>query len=69
MNEMKYWSISYPDENNNNVTETFSEQEIIEMEWKRWCDNMQKAGKNLSDYTFQDCIDDWVVVNWAIESN
>jgi len=65
---MKYWCINYVNENDEDVVETYSEQEIIEKEWKRWCDNMQKAGKNLSDYTFQDCIDDWIVVNWAWES-
>lgn len=65
---MKYWCINYVNENDEDVVETYSEQEIIEKEWKRWCDNMQKVGKNLSDYTFQDCIDDWIVVNWAWES-
>lgn len=39
---------------------------------KYWYNKMcQKFGKEHVDanYTKQDCIDDWVVVHWAWESN
>lgn len=68
---MKYYTISYPDENDNDVTETLSEKEIVEQFWHYWYGKMcEKFGKEHVDanYTVQDCIDDWVVVHWAVES-
>lgn len=30
--------------------------------------NVEKIGKEYSDrYTFEDCLEDWMVVNWAWE--
>lgn len=68
---MKYWSIGYPDEDNNDVVETLSEKEILDQFWDHWYNKMcHKFGKEHVDanYTKQDCIDDWVVVHWAWES-
>lgn len=68
---MRYWSINYLDENDNDVVETLSEKEIIEQYWHYWYGRMcDKFGKEHVDtnYAIQDCIDDWTVVHWAWES-
>jgi hypothetical protein len=68
---MRYWSIGYPDEDGNDVVETLSEDEVLEQYWAHWYGKMcQKFGKEHVDtnYTKQDCIDDWVIVHWAWES-
>jgi hypothetical protein len=50
---------------------TKSEDEIREEYWPYWYGKMcDKFGKENVDskYTFEDCLDDWIVVNWAWES-
>lgn len=62
--------IDYPDENNINVTEIYSDQQIITEYWVYWYIQMcKKFGKDyvLEKFTVQDCINDWVTVNWAIK--
>jgi hypothetical protein len=61
----RFWSIVYPDENNNTITETLSEKQIIEQYWDYWCMRMKSVGKDPADYTYQDCIEDWVIIHWA----
>ena len=68
---MRYWTIAYPDENGNDVVETLSDDEIIKQYWDYWYGRMcDKFGKEYVDanYSKQDCIDDWTVVHWAVES-
>ena len=68
---MRFWTIAYPDENGNAVVETLSDAEILDQFWDYWYGKMcQKFGKDHVDthYCKQDCIDDWVVVHWAVES-
>jgi hypothetical protein len=51
---------------------TYSEEEILQMYWDYWYGKMcNKFGKDEVDskYSKQDCIDDWVITNWAWESN
>lgn len=65
---MKYYTICYPDEYNNTVWETLSEQQIIDQYWPYWSQKMiEKYGEDVFVDTFsnQDCIDDWCVVHWA----
>lgn len=67
---MKYYSITYPDEDTD-VVETLSEEEILSEYWDYWYVRMcKKFGKEHVDANFckQDCIDDWVIVHWAWES-
>ena len=69
---MKYQTISYPDEDGNDITETLSEAEILRDYWDYWYGKMcEKFGKEHVDanFTRQDCIDDWIVVHWAVESD
>ena len=68
---MKYWSMSYPDENDNDVVETLSEDEIIAQYYPYWSGRMtEKYGQEEFDKTWskKECIEDWVVVHWAWES-
>ena len=69
---MKYYTTCYPDENGDNVIETLSEQEILNDYWDYWYGKMcEKFGKETVDsqYSKQDCIEDWCVVHWAAESD
>lgn len=68
---MKYWTIVYPDENENAVFETLSEDEILRQYWDYWYGRMcKKYGKEHVDVTYspQDCIDDWTCLHWAVEA-
>lgn len=69
---MKYWTIAWPDKDGNDCVETLSEEQILKEFWPYWYGRMcEKFGKEEVDanWTKQDCIDDWVVVHWAVESN
>lgn len=68
---MRFWTIYYPGENGEERYETLSEVEIIATYWDYWYGKMcERFGKDHVDlnYCKQDCIDDWTVVNWAVES-
>ena len=71
MDNVKYWTIVYPDEHNNAIYETFSEDEIIAQYWNYWYGRMcAKFGKEHVDtnYSRRECIEDWCIVHWAWES-
>ncbi len=68
---MKYWCYSPFNEIGDPVVVTLSEGEIIAQYWSYWYTQMcNKFGTEYvnQNYTKHDCIDDWVVVNWAWES-
>lgn len=68
---MRYWTIAYPDIDGKDCTETLSDEEILKEYWDYWYGKMcAKFGKEHvdSNYSKLDCIDDWVIVHWAIES-
>ena len=53
------------------IVVTISEDEIREDYWDHWYFLMcKKFGKEHVDnnYNFQDCLEDWITVNWAWES-
>ena len=53
-----------------NVVVTFSEEDVRKTYYPFWYEKMcKKYGKEHVDatYSFEDCLDDWVVVNWAWE--
>ncbi len=68
---MKYWCYSaFDTKTGDPVVVTISEDEIIAQYWSYWYNQMcNKLGVEYvnQNYTKQDCIDDWVVVNWAWE--
>lgn len=63
---MKYYSIVYPDKDNSTVYEYFSEVDVIDYYWEFWYERMVGADKRHL-INVDNCIDDWVVVNWACE--
>jgi len=53
-----------------NLVITVSESDIRRQYWPYWYDQMCKRFGKLhvdSKYNFEDCLDDWIVVNWAWE--
>ena len=67
---MRYFSYDEPDEDFNNTVVTKSEEEIRKEYYPLWYEKMRKKfGKEVvdRDYSFEDCLDDWIVVNWAWE--
>jgi hypothetical protein len=68
---MKYWSINYPGDSGEDIVETLSEKEILEQYYPYWSGKMiEKYGQKEFEKTWskQECIEDWVVVHWAWES-
>lgn len=66
---MRYFSYDdYSDDGGHIVT--MSEEEIRKQYWPYWYGRMcEKFGQEHVDktYSFQDCLDDWIIVNWAWE--
>jgi hypothetical protein len=48
---------------------TVSDEDIRRDYYPWWKEQMKRSGRNPDDYTFYDCLDDWMVVNWAWESH
>jgi hypothetical protein len=61
---MKYYEISYPDENNNDIIEILTEQEIIDQYYTYWSTKMIQNVPN-PDLSRERCIEDWCIVHWA----
>ena len=68
---MKYYSYPHYDPNpSNQGIVTLSEKEILERYWDWWKEQViKKWGKEHfeANYSEKDCIEDWVIVNWAWE--
>jgi len=68
----RYYCYNEMTDDGGNEVITLSEEEIKETYYPYWHGKMcEKFGKEKVDetYTFEDCLDDWIVVNWAWESN
>ena len=70
---VRYFSYNEPvDENyNTNIVVTMSEEDVRKTYYPYWYEKMcKKFGKEVvdRDYCFEDCLDDWIVVNWEWES-
>ncbi len=65
---MKYYTIAFPGEYGQHVVETWSEDQIIKSYFKYWCTKMVEAGRG-DQVSRQQCIDDWIVVHWANETD
>ena len=69
---MRYFSYNeYVEDPSTNSVVTVSEEDVRRDYYPYWYDKMcQKFGKEVvdRDYSFEDCLDDWIVVNWAWES-
>ena len=69
---MRYFCYNeYVEDPNTNSVVTVSEEDVRRDYYPYWYDKMcKKFGKEVvdRDYSFKDCLDDWIVVNWAWES-
>ena len=68
---MKYWTYVEPTHDEDHIV-TMSEKEILDQYFPYWFDMMAKAGKNIAlegSLMGQMCIDDWVTIHWATETD
>jgi hypothetical protein len=63
---MKYYQISFPGEHGQDVTETWSEDQIIDSYFRYWATKMIECGRG-DQVSREACIEDWKVVHWAGE--
>jgi hypothetical protein len=67
---MRYFSYNEYDEDQGGVVVTKSEEDIRKEYWPYWygkmCDKYEQAYVD-EHYCFEDCLTDWIVVNWAWE--
>ncbi len=64
----KYWTICFPGEYGQNVQETWRQDQILNSYYPYWKGKMLEAGKG-DMITTENCLDDWIVVNWAVETD
>ena len=67
---MRYYSFNEPGDKGNDVVQTMSEDEIREEYYPYWKERMiKKYGEEefKKTWSFEECLEDWVVVNWAWE--
>lgn len=62
---MKYYEVVHPDENGNTVKEVWNEIDILDHYWEYWYEAMIRKGER-ARITVDNCIKDWVTVNWAV---
>lgn len=65
---MKYYTIYYPGEFDQRIQETFSEDQIINSYFDQWSNKMKELGREHM-ISKERCIEDWIVVNWAVETD
>ncbi len=65
---MKYWTIVFPGEFGQHVQETWTEDQIILSYYTYWSTKMIQNVKD-PDLSRERCIDDWIVVHWACETD
>mgnify|MGYP006975172243 CR=1 FL=1 len=65
---MKYYTIAFPGEFDQQVQETWTEDQIIKSYYRHWSTNMILAGKG-DDITRERCIEDWCAVHQAVETD
>ena len=70
---MRYYSYNeYVEDPDTNSVVTVSEEDVRRDYWPFWYGKMcKKYGKEHVDanYSFEECLEDWIVVNWAWEVN
>jgi len=63
---MRLFEIAYPDENNNDIVEILTEEEVLKSYYDYWCSRMKEIGKE-SEISIDSCIEDWKIIHWALE--
>lgn len=61
---MKLYEITYPDDENNPITDIFTEEEILSSYWEYWKGRMVAVGKSHLICP-ERCIEDWATLHWA----
>lgn len=67
---MRYYSYNEMGDDGENIVVTKSETDILHEYWPYWYGKMcEKFGKEVvhAKYSFHECLEDWIVVNWAWE--
>ena len=65
---MRYYSYVEPTEDGGTAICTFSEEAIMNDYWPYWEMRMiAKYGPGHELITKENCLDDWIVVNWALQ--
>jgi hypothetical protein len=65
---MKYYTISFPGEFGQHVVETWSTKQILDSYFRYWFTKMIESGHG-DQVSEEACIDDWIVVHWAQETD
>lgn len=65
---MKYYTIVFPGEHGQHVQETWSTDQILKSYYPYWC-GMMIQNVAAPDLNELNCIDDWIVVHWAMETD
>ena len=68
---MRYYCYNELGDDDQELIIVKSEDDIRKEYWPYWYERMcKKFGQKNVDkkFSFQDCLDDWVIVNWAWES-
>ena len=47
------------------IKQCLTEEEILDRYWEYWSKKGFERGEYTPLITFESCIDDWVVINWA----
>ena len=65
---MRYFQVCEPSEEDPSVPVflTYSEDNIREEYYPYWQSEMEKKF-GPGTYPFEDCLEEWIVVNWAVE--
>ena len=63
---MKLYEIAYPDEENNDIVEILTEEEILSQYYPYWVERMTAVGKQHL-ISKELCIEDWCTIHWALE--
>jgi hypothetical protein len=68
---MRYFCYNELTDDESNLVVTVSEDEIRQTYYPYWQTQMTRVGRNLDDYTFEDCLEDWMIVNgaWIADDN
>jgi hypothetical protein len=49
------------------IVKYYSEEQILKEYWEYWSSEMRKHNKPESEITPENCIEEWVICNWAEE--
>lgn len=66
---MRYYTCIHPGSHGQLVRETWSESQILAAHFDEWLSKCIKAGVDKAHMTTHRCVEDWVTVTWAWETD